>query len=263
LVVETITSWLLIIGAFNILLFTLGIIFLWPRKIWKTPLRDHFQTFVNCYPLILVIIAVVVVHLIEVNFIDQPVSNWVGTNFASSIQIIEDGLVHSISQYQTPILLYFFVFIYLILYPFTLWFSPISFIMTNQRKAMKTFAYGAALIYAISLPFYLFLPITNVYTFYGTGSALNSVIPGVEHFFYTTTTNNNTFPSLHVAMALLVARSVSLTNNKRYTYIAYFSAGAVVLSVIYLAIHWITDVIGGIILAFSVFYLLKHWIKEP
>jgi membrane-associated phospholipid phosphatase len=126
---------------------------------------------------------------------------------------------------------------------------------------MNTFAYGTLCIYLIALPFYLFVPITNVYTFYGSTSALSTVIPGVEQFFYTTTTNNNCFPSLHVAMALLVAKTVSLTNNKRYTYVAYLCAFCVICSVIYLAIHWITDVLGGILLAYAVFYLLKRFNK--
>jgi membrane-associated phospholipid phosphatase len=127
---------------------------------------------------------------------------------------------------------------------------------------MKTLAYGLLLIYSIALPFYLFIPVTNVYTFYGLESALEAVIPGVEHFFYSTTTCNNCLPSLHVAVTLLVAKSALLTKNKKYIYFTYFCAASVILSVIYLAIHWITDVICGVILAFSIFYLQKRFVKE-
>jgi membrane-associated phospholipid phosphatase len=116
-------------------------------------------------------------------------------------------------------------------------------------------------MYSIALPFYLFFPVTNVYTFYKIESALEIVVPNVEQFLYSTTTYNNCFPSLHVAMTLLIAKSVSLTKNKKYTYFAYFCAISVILSVIYLAIHWITDVICGVALAFSVFYLQKRFIK--
>jgi membrane-associated phospholipid phosphatase len=98
--------------------------------------------------------------------------------------------------------------------------------------------------------------------FYGIESALETVIPNIEQFFYSTTTYNNCFPSLHVAITLLIAKSVSLTKNKKYTYLVYFCAISVILSVIYLAIHWIIDVICGFILAFSVFYLQKRFIKE-
>ena len=144
---------------------------------------------------------------------------------------------------------------YIGVYPFTLWFSPMYFLLSNDKKAMKSLAYGLLLIYSLALPFYLFFPITNVYTFYGIESALETVIPGVEQFFYSTTTSNNCFPSLHVAVTLLIAKSVTLTKNKKLTYFSYFCSISVILSVIYLAIHWITDVICGVILALLVFYL--------
>lgn len=210
----------------------------------------------------MIIFGIVVFHLIEVNVLDSYFTNLVGIDFANNIQIMEDGIVYWFSQNWTPILVYFFVLMYIVVYPFTLWFSLLYFLLSDNKKSMKIFAYGLVLIYAIALPFYLFLPVTNVYTFYGTGSALETTIPNIEHFFYSTTTLNNCLPSLHVAMTLLIAKTVSLTKNKKLTYFTYFCAISVILSVIYLAIHWITDVICGIILAFSVFYLLDRFIKE-
>ncbi len=56
--------------------------------------------------------------------------------------MIEDGVVHWFSQHWTPVLVYFFVFIYIVLYPFTLWFSLLYFLIVDERKAMKTFAYS-------------------------------------------------------------------------------------------------------------------------
>jgi membrane-associated phospholipid phosphatase len=128
---------------------------------------------------------------------------------------------------------------------------------------MKTFTYSLLGIYTIALPFYLFFPVTNVYTYYGTSSALTTVIPSIEHFFYATTTTNNCFPSLHVAMSILLIKTVSMTNNKRFMYLTYFCAICVICSVIYLAIHWITDVIGGILLTICVFTIIQHFMKEP
>jgi len=201
-----------------------------PKKIFKTTIAEYYQIFTTHFKYLIIIVGVAAVHLIEVNILDSYFTNMLGVDFANNIQMIEGGVVYWFSQNWIPALIYFFVFMYIVVYPFTLWFSPLYFIITDDKKAMKTLAYGLLLIYVIALPFYLFFPVTNVYTFYSAESALETVIPSVK--------------------------------NKKYTYFAYFCAVSVILSVIYLAIHWITDVLCGILLAFGVFYLQKKFIQE-
>ena len=259
---NAIENWLLIVGSLNFILFIVSLFLFMPKKIFKTTPSEYYQIFVSHLKYIIIIVGVVVFHLVEVNILDSYFTNLVGIDFASNIQMIENGVVYWFSQNWTLSLVYFFVLMYIVVYPFTLWFSPLYFLFTDDKKAMKSLAYGLLLLYSIALPFYLFFPVTNVYTFYGIEPALEIVVPNVEQFFYSTTTYNNCFPSLHVAMTLLIAKSVSLTKNKKFAYLAYFCAISVILSVIYLAIHWITDVICGVILAFSVFYLQKRFIKE-
>lgn len=252
----------MVLGIINLILSVISLFLFVPKKIFKTSFLEYYKIFSTHIKYIIIIIGVVVFHLIEVNFLDSFFTNLVGIDFANNLQMIENGIVYWISQNWAPSLIYFFVIMYIGVYPFTLWFSPLYFLLEDNKKAMKTMAYGLLLIYLIALPFYLFFPVTNTYTYYGIESALETVISDVEQFFYTTTTYNNCFPSLHVAMTLLIARSVSLTKNKKLIYFSYFCVISVILSVIYLAIHWITDVVGGIILFMVVFYIQGKYIKE-
>ena len=233
-----------------------------PKKIFKKTAKEYYNLFKNNIIPIIIILGVVLFHLIEVKLIDPVTTELVGTDFASSIKSLEDNIVASFSQYWTPILVSFFVLIYIAVYPFTLWFSPLYFIMADEKQSMKTLAYGLLLIYIIALPFYLFLPITNVYVFNNLGSALENTIPTVENFFYAVTTENNCLPSLHTAMTILIAYSMSLTKNKKLTYLTYFTMVTVIIAIIYLAIHWIIDIITGALLAVAVIFILRYIMKR-
>ncbi len=255
--------WMIILGIINLLLLVLGLMFFFPKEFYKTKIKTIFLNIKGHLPYILIIFGVVAFHLFEVNVIDATVTEWVGYDYANTIKTMEGDIVYWFSQNWTQALVYFFVVMYIGVYPFTLWFAPLYFILMDEKKSMKSLAYGLLIIYIIALPFYLFVPITNVYTHYPNAeSALESVIPAVENFFYSTTTHNNCLPSLHTAMAIMVAWSVRLTGNKKFTYFAYFCMISVIISVIYLSIHWITDVIAGAILAMGAIFILNRYMKE-
>jgi len=241
---------------------TLGFILIIPRQKLKDKLNEKIKLNQLYLPYIFLIIIIVAIHLIEVNFIDPWITDIIGYDYAEIFTSIEGTIVASMSNYWNLIIVGFFVIIYIIIYPFTLWFSPIYFIIDEQKKAIKTLAYGLTIIYTIALPFYLFLPATNVYYYNNISSALNMIIPSVEEFFYTTTTSNNTFPSLHVAMSIMIYYSVAQTNNQRYKYFTMFSMITVIISVIYLAIHWIVDVLAGMLISITAILIMKYILRE-
>ena len=254
--------WFLYLGLIHLLLIIISLIFFMPENFLKNKIRIDriFNLLRKHSQYLIIIIALVVIHLFEVNFIDSMITDRIGYNYAINMQQIEGNFVYSFSQNWIPGILHFFVLIYIAIYPFTLWFSPLYFILDDKEKSIKTLAYGLVIIYTIALPFYLLLPVTNVYIYYNVDSALETVFPNVENFFYSTTTQNNCIPSLHTAMTILIAYSVNLTENKRLTYFAYTVMIFVIISVIYLSIHWLTDVLTGIILSLVTIFLLKRYI---
>jgi len=231
------------LGVGNLILLISAVLIFLPRKRF----REVLDYFVKYRFYLLLISVIVALHLLEVNLVDGYTTSLVGRDFASLFESLEGNTVFWFSLHWSPVLLLFFVIIYLVVYSFTLWFSPLLFVVSGEKNALRSLAYGLVVIYILALPFYLFFPVTNVYTHYNLSSALNNVIPSVENFFYATTTHNNCFPSLHVAMALLIAKSSSLTSNKRYRFFTLFCAILVIASVIYLSIHWLIDVLGGVI----------------
>jgi len=256
--------WIVYLGLINLFLLIISLIFFMPKDFIKTNIKfSVIKNSLNKQLLFLIIIFIIVaLQLIEVKFIDPGVTKWVGHDYANNIRGIEGNTVFWFSQHWTPAILYFFVIIYIGVYPFTLWFIPLYFLVCDQKKAMKSLAYGLLIIYLVALPFYLFIPVTNVYTFYNVHSALETVFPSVDTFFYSTTTTNNCLPSLHTAMTILIAYCISLTGNKKLKIFGYFVMTTVIISVIYLSIHWLTDVITGMIVALGAIFILQRYIKD-
>jgi len=257
--VKLIDLWIIVILAINGIFFLLGLFFFIPKD---RRFLDFFNNITTQNKFLLIIFLIVAFHLFEVNIVDTPLTDWLGFDFTKNIIAIEGGAVNWFSQNWTPVLVYFFVFIYIGVYIFTLWFTPLFFLIIGDRNAMKNLAYGFLAIYLIALPFYLFFPVTNVYVYFNSSSALESVLPSIEGFFYSTTTQNNCLPSLHTAMTVLIAYTVYLTGNKRYTYFTGVTMVLVIISVIYLSIHWITDVITGLLLSIGVILLLRRYMAK-
>ena len=245
----------------QLFLFIIFSIVILPREFLRQPIQ---QTLLNGYQLrfpLLLIIGVVLVHLIEVNILDPITTSLLHPGFTQVLITVEQDIVAGLSSFWTPATILFFVFIYIMLYPFILWYTPLYSIITNQKHVLQTLAFSLFFLYLLTLPFYLFFPVNNVYTHYDIPSALNTVIPQIETFFYTTTPQNNCFPSLHTAMSIIITRTIFLTENKRFQYLSIFMMVTVIISVLYLSIHWILDVIGGIIVSLLALYLSKKAIN--
>lgn len=260
--IDLINYWMYILLLSNLILFLIFNKLLLPKKNFIYNTIEFFENTKLYFKYVLIIILIVIIHLIEVNIIDPIITNWIGIDFAYLIKNIENDFVFNFTYYWHLFLIYFFVIIYIIIYPFTLWFSPYYYILTKNKKSIMFLAYGLLIIYLFTLPFYLFMPVTNVYKFYHLDSTLNNVIPNIERFFYFTTTQNNCFPSLHVAMSILIAYTGIQTKNKYYSYFLILLMVSVIISVLYLTIHWLIDIIFGIIFAILAIFILNKTITD-
>lgn len=119
----------------------------------------------------------------------------------------------------------------------------------------KVYLYASCLTvllnYAIAIPFFLFFPITEVWAFPPAGVTfyMLEAYPRFEVVYRPMSGLDNCFPSLHtsvsVSMAILAVRS----GNRRWAGIACTFAAIILFTIFYMGIHWLTDMLGGLVLA--------------
>jgi membrane-associated phospholipid phosphatase len=163
-----------------------------------------------------------------------------------------DSLENAVSKYLSVV--------YIVIHPIMIGFVPLLLLFSGSRL-FKGIAASYLSMYAISLPFYLFLPVTNVFTSYSRETALLVVFDGIKENWYKATTENNCFPSLHTAMVVIVVafayyywKEGKGRYGREFFIINLIYALSVIFGVIFLTIHWIADVVGGLIVAAIAIY---------
>jgi membrane-associated phospholipid phosphatase len=160
-------------------------------------------------------------------------------------------------------LTYLMTFTYIIIYPCVMIFTILLLIHYRETDLFKRAALMFSLNYLIAFPFFMLF---NVST---TGATL----PGMEPLIYeefpricaaitTIDPLDNCFPSLHVAMVFSAFLIIRGTNYRLYKIFTFFAVPATIFAVLYLGIHWLIDVLAGIVLAFFTYYLAKAFCKS-
>lgn len=198
-------------------------------------------------------VGVLAFHALEVNVLDRPARDLVvgltGLDFAGLLRGIEGDFVADLGRYHAPWALAFLAWFYLTVHGFFLFAAPFLFALRGEDAAARMAFLAYPLMYALALPWYLFFPADNVTVHYGLPSALESVYPGSEAFYYRGTSVDNTLPSLHVGVAAVLGALMWSTGRRRMRAFAVAYAPLVVAAVLYLRIHWLLDCLAGLLLA--------------
>jgi membrane-associated phospholipid phosphatase len=126
----------------------------------------------------------------------------------------------------------------------------------QSRRLYYAFCVSLLLNYAVALPMYWFVPVNEVwYANPHVHFLMLDAFPSFERDYRGLSGINNCLPSLHtsisVTMALLAARS----GVRRWAIFAWINAAVIVFSIFYLGIHWFTDMVCGVLLAFLSVYV--------
>jgi hypothetical protein len=170
------------------------------------------------------------------------------------------------SDLLTDVLSFHYLFVYL----FIIWFSPMYFILVRDHIMADKAALNYLVIYLLAVPLYLFF---NV-------EVTSSHIPGMDallyhdNWFIEFATNNdpmdNGVPSLHFGLpvGLLILNrlhvrdlGISIKEWRHREFDLFIQLNLVIyfFSIQYLGIHWILDIIPGVLLAAICAMFVHAW----
>jgi membrane-associated phospholipid phosphatase len=197
----------------------------------------------------------------------QQISWQIGFEITYLLAEYDAGIVATIQSFETEALTTYFSSVYVYGYVFLLVFPVLAYIALADRKPFQRLVVAYSLNYFIGLTLYI------LFVAYGPR---NWNIGVYENLLYSVTTNSgtayefltsevnsrtNVFPSLHTSLSATVAIFAYKT---RETYLAWFGiatvlAISIIISTMYLGIHWAVDILFGLGLAgFSVFVAERY-----
>ncbi|OPA80372.1 inositol phosphorylceramide synthase [Paenibacillus selenitireducens] len=210
---------------------------------------------------ILALVAILVLNNVELKIENAMNLQW---DFTPFIHQIEGNFVHHFQQWfrndwVTTIVGFFYVVIFQ-----ALLLSSLS-IYTAEKKNQMVYAtvYAVMINYIIAIPFYLFFPVNEVWSYAPAQVQflMLDIFPNFEQQYRALSGLNNCFPSLHTSVSVTLAILAIRSGNKRWAIFSTISAVIIVFSIFYLGIHWLTDMIGGLVLAGTA-STLGYWLAH-
>jgi membrane-associated phospholipid phosphatase len=203
------------------------------------------------------------------NIFDMTITAALGWDFTPWVYSIEGNVVERIqTAFRSPFLDVTMEFIYITVYALFYISAFIFFALRGDVEMIKKFTFTWVIIYAVALPFYIFFPVNEVWVTsgqYDCGYDYGEVVGVVtsatgssrsctseEGIVRAISSINQCLPSLHNAFAWSVPMILWRSGWLKTGSIAAVISSLVTFSTIYLGIHWITDIVLGIVLAWVV-----------
>lgn len=193
----------------------------------------------------------------------QQLSRIIGVDITYLLADFDFGTVAAIQSYQTDLLTEYFSLVYVYGYVFVLVFPVLAYAALSDRKPFQRLLVAYSLNYLIGLVLYILFIAYGPRHYVGMYENL-LYSTNAQYQFLTSEVNNptNVFPSLHTSLSATVAIFAYRTRHEypKWVVVAIGLAASIIISTMYLGIHWATDVVFGIGLAWLSVYLATYYL---
>src|SRR6056297_2677162 len=181
--------------------------------------------------------------------------------FTGAIYALEGATVAAFQAVATTPLTVLATAVYLVGFPFVVLFTYFKLKAHDEEEAHR-YALAYIIVVVCAVPFLLLFPVKVSSLYLSTVEPLMyALTPAIQHGIYGTDALVKAFPSLHAGLSVLAALYARKADTQ-YAYTAAVLAGAIVLSTLYLGVHWVTDAAFAVLLVW-VAYRLSQRVSEP
>ena len=231
-------------------------------------LRTEFRERVRIALPFLTILGIVLLFNAQFRNVVHNISWAIGINITPGIHGLEGRTIVSIQQFFGEGFAHFFSYIYVYGYVFLLVFPLIAYFMLDRMDVFKSMTLAYAANYGIGLLCYV------IFVAYGPRNIIPMDVEGLllpQFQLLTTEVNENTnvFPSLHTSLSATVMLFAWHTRERfpAWVLIAWFLGISIIISTMYLGIHWALDVLAGLGLAGFSYWMgmrivERRWIEQ-
>lgn len=219
-------------------------------------LRDARRRVDAIAPYLLVLLVVLGLRRLALTY--GPSVSWlIDINLTPLIYEFEGAAVARLQAFESPLVTDYFMASYLYGYTFLLLFPFVAYFALEETDHLRELVAADLFNYGVGLVCYVLFIAYGPRNLGISEPLLFNVRPESQLLTSQVNRNVNVFPSLHTSLSVTVAALAYRTRDE-YPYwavIAAVVATSVTVSTMYLAIHWITDVVAGVILGLAAYYV--------
>lgn len=202
------------------------------------------------------------------SWIDNSFTQWLGIDYTPQIHGFEGNTVADLQRKMANKYLdRYFVYVYAVLFSVILYVFIFVFMYIDKDKILKRIITAQVIMYIIAAPFFVLFPVYAVWTTstnysemgYNYSDKVYNGLKVIDPTMHSTIRDinciNNCFPSLHVALPLTVVLVLFFSKEIKFGLLGLPISISIIISTVYLGIHWLIDILGGILFAFLAVYI--------